>query len=151
MTKIRYKTNSAVFALIFNDEKTKILLQKRINTNIKDGFFDVGTAGHVEKNESMKDAMSRELKEELGIDVNKEDLKFSSMMHKKYKDTSEVYYNGYFVVDNYKGIPHIVESEKNAELLWFSIKELPENLIEDRKVAINNYLNGISYCEDGWE
>ncbi|USS88961.1 NUDIX domain-containing protein [Fructilactobacillus cliffordii] len=151
MTKVRYKTNSAVFALIFDDSRTKILLQKRINTNIKDGYFDVGTSGHVEKNESMSQAMIRELKEELGINVEKKNLKFSSMMHKKYNDTAEPYYNGYFIVEKYEGTPHIVEPEKDAELLWAPIKDLPQNLIEDRKIAINNYLNGISYCEDGWD
>lgn len=146
----RYKTTAAVFALIFNKDHDKILLQKRIHTGINDGLYDVGTAGHVEENESMSQAMARELKEEIGLVVNPKILKFAFMMHKYYPETDTPYFNGYFVVDDYTGEPEILEPNKNAELIWVSIKKLPENLIEDRKIAINNYLNHAPYIEDGW-
>lgn len=146
----RYKTTAAVFALIFNATHDKILLQKRVNTGTKDGFYDVGTAGHVEEGESMSQAMARELKEEIGLIVDAQNLVFSSMMHKRYKDTNVPYFNGYFIVDNYEGTPKILEPEKNAELIWVSLDNLPGDLIEDRKIAIDNYLNNVPYIEDGW-
>ncbi|WP_407124295.1 NUDIX domain-containing protein [Weissella paramesenteroides] len=94
--------------------------------------------------------MSRELKEEIGLTVNPKNLKFAFMMHKYYQETDTPYFNGYFVVDDYTGEPEILEPNKNAELIWVPIKKLPENLIEDRKIAINNYLNHVPYIEDGW-
>jgi len=147
----RYKTTAAVFALIFNETHDKILLQKRVNTGTKDGFYDVGASGHLDEGESMSEAMSRELKEELGLTVDAKSLVFSSMMHKRYSDTNVPYFNGYFVVENYIGTPKILEPGKNSELIWVPINELPEDLIEDRKLAIHNYLKDISYVEDGWE
>lgn len=147
----RYKTTAAVFALIFNATHDKILLQKRVNTGTKDGYYDVGAAGHVDEGESMKVAMARELKEELGLTVDADSLEFALMMHKRYRDTNVPYFNGYFIVENYLGTPKIVEPEKNAELIWADINDLPDNLIADRKLAIRNYLQGIAYVEDGWK
>lgn len=146
----RYKTTAAVFALIMNKTHDRILLQKRVHTGTKDGFYDLGTAGHVEDGESMREALSRELKEELGLAVKPESLAFSSITHKRYQDTNTPYFNGYFIVDNYRGEPKILEPHKNAALIWASLDNLPENLIVDRKVAIKNYLEHISYVEDGW-
>ena len=40
---------------------------------------------------------------------------------------------------------------KNEELKWFYINDLPNNLINDRIQAINNYQNKIKYSEYGWE
>ncbi|WP_429971069.1 NUDIX hydrolase [Fructilactobacillus sp. Tb1] len=150
MKKKRFKTNSAVFAIILDEKQKHILLQKRSNTGCKDGFYDLGTAGHVDGDESMKQALQRELVEEIGINVELDDLIPSSFMHVKYGE-GDFYYNGYFMVKKYTGTPTIVEPDKNAELKWFPIHELPENIIPDRKVGIDNYLNDVHYSEIGWE
>ncbi|CAH0418009.1 hypothetical protein [Periweissella ghanensis] len=85
----------------------------------------------------MKAAMAWELKEELGLTIDANSLGFALMMHKRYSDTNVPYFNGYFTVENYLGTPKIVEPEKNAELIWVDVNELPDNLI--------------SYVEDGWK
>jgi len=55
----------------------KILLQKRsYSKEIFPGKFDVACAGHVKSGESYEDAAVRELEEELGIKVKKEELLF---------------------------------------------------------------------------
>ena len=105
--------------------------------------------GHVENMESMKMAMQREAKEEICINIDIKDLEFVSLIHKiNGKDT--IYYNGSFKTTKWKGEPIIGEPNKNEEIKWFDIHHLPENLIDDRKEAICNYLNNIAYSEFGW-
>lgn len=144
--KERFMVPSAVFALIIKDGQ--ILLQKRQNTGYKDGYYDVGASGHVEADESMEMALVREVREELGIEVST--LEFVTMCHKYDQDSKRTYYNGYFLVKCYEGEIMINEPEKCSELIWVDLDDLPELLIDDRKEAINNYLNKIAYSEYGW-
>ena len=66
--KERFKSLSAVMLLLTrkNENEEEILFQKRKNTGYCDGFYDLSASGHVDANESMKHAMCREAKEELG-------------------------------------------------------------------------------------
>ena len=146
----KFKTLSAVMLMLLRDGENgeEILLQKRKNTGYCDGFYDFGASGHVEDNESMKVAMCREAKEELGIEILPEDLEEVCIIHKK---SNHIYYNGYFKTKKWSGNPVINEPEKNDEIIWVSINSLPENTIDDRKRAIENYINNIHYSEMGWE
>lgn len=65
-----------VHTWIYNDAKN-ILLQKRSET-LKNhpGCWDISSAGHVHSLETKEEAAVRELKEELGLIVNPNDLQF---------------------------------------------------------------------------
>lgn len=86
--KKRHTLRCAVFLILTKMEKnTKyILLQKRYHAEILSGKYDVSCSGHLEKNESVKEAMIREAKEEINIDLKKEDLHYSSTMHAQFED-----------------------------------------------------------------
>ncbi len=147
----RFRVPCAVMLMLMRETKTceEILLQKRQNTGFADGFYDFSASGHVEDNESMKVAMCREAKEELNIDINQEDLEFICLIHKNI--SRGIYVNVYFKAIKWSGTPIINEPNKNAEIKWFNIKDLPENLINDRIEAIHNYKSNIKYCEYGWK
>ena len=146
----RFRAYSAIVLMLSRQGKNgeEILLQKRKDTGYRDGFYDFGAGGHVEDQESMKDAVVREAKEELNIEIKKSDNEFICIIH---KNVDDIYYNGYFKVTKWKGEPIINEPEKNEELKWISINNLPDNIIEDRKQAIENYKNNIKYSEFGWD
>lgn len=148
--KERFKSLSAVMLLLTrkNENEEEILFQKRKNTGYCDGFYDLSASGHVDANESMKHAMCREAKEELGIEINEDDLEFVCLIHKNSEGC--IYYNGYFKAMKWTGNPTINEPEKNEELKWINIKELPDNIVNDRFIAIENYKNNIKYSEYGW-
>ena len=150
--KERYKTLSAVMLMLIreNNGTEEILLQKRKNTGYMDGHWDCSASGHVENMESMKMAMQREAKEELCIDIDVHDLEFVSLIH-KINGVDTIYYNGYFKAKKWKGEPKIGEPNKNEEIRWFDIHNLPDNLVDDRKDAIKNYIQKIPYSEFGWE
>lgn len=83
---------------LFLKKGNKILLMQRENTNFEDGMYEF-VGGHLEENESLKDCIIREAKEEIGIDVKKEDLKFLTVMYCK---THRNYVNFYFFVKDLK-------------------------------------------------
>ena len=59
---------SAVYLIIRND-RNEILLQRRQGTKLWPGFLAL-PAGHVDENENVYDALVREAKDELGIDIS---------------------------------------------------------------------------------
>ena len=146
----RFKTFSAVMLLLTREKgnNEEILFQKRKNTGYCDGFYDLSASGHVDANESMKHAMCREAKEELNIDIKEEDLEFVCMIHKN--SNGCIYYNGYFKAYKWIGEPIINEPQKNEELKWININDLPSNIVDDRVIAIQNYKSDIKYSEYGW-
>ena len=148
--KERFKNPSAVMLLLtrVQDGCEEILFQKRKNTWFCDGYYDLSASGHVDENESMKHAMCREAKEELGITIKEDDLEFTCLIHKN--SEGNIYYNGYFEANKWVGNPCINEPEKNEELKWININNLPSNIVNDRYLAIDNYKKWIKYSEFGW-
>ena len=148
--KERFKNPSAVILFLtrIKNGNEELLFQKRKNTGYCDGFYDLSASGHVDANESMKQAMCREANEELGIIIDENDLEFICLIHKKSEGC--IYYNGYFKANKWIGEPNINEPDKNEELKWININELPSNIVDDRLMAIDNYKKGIKYSEYGW-
>jgi len=151
--KERFLTRSAVILLLIRntEEGEEILLQRRENTGYMDGYYDLSASGHVEKDESMTKSLIREAKEEIGIDIEEENIEFVTMMHTNNYATEQVYYNGFFKVTKYNGEIKINEPTKCGELKWFNLKELPPNILQDRIQAIQNYINNVKYSEFGWK
>lgn len=146
LPKERFKTPSAVILMLIRNKngREQILLQKRKNTGYMDGYYDFGASGHVEDKETMKMALIREAKEEIGIKIDERDVEFVTMIHDIHKN---IYFNGYFKVIKWEGDPRINELDKIEEIKWFDIDNLPNNLIENRRKAIKNYKDKIFYSE----
>lgn len=142
----RYQTKAAVFLILtrIENENIEVLLQERCNTGYMDGKYDTACSGHIERGESLLTATVREAKEELGINVNEEDLSLVAVIH-PYK---EDYINIFFTTKKYSGTPKIMEANKCSNLQWFNISNLPENIIVRVKNVIENMHKGI-ICDDG--
>ncbi len=130
--------------LIQNDQ---ILLMKRKNTGYEDGKYG-SIGGHLEKNEDFQSSLLREVKEEININLKKEDLKFICMIHKK--GITDNYVNIFFTCSEYSGNIKNNEINKCAELKWFKLNDLPPNIIEIEKKAIQNLHNTKPLIEYGW-
>lgn len=140
----RFCTPNAVGLIITrkNGNCTDILLQKRSNC------WNLAVGGHVERNESLKQAAIREAKEEIGIEICDKDIAFATCSYTKFEKIPYNFF--YFTVKHFEGIPSIKEPGKCQELKWFCINDLPESIIGDVKITIDNYLSGNSFVELGW-
>lgn len=143
----RFMTPNAIGVIITRENDngaTEILLQKR-----KNNMWDLAVGGHVEKNESLTDAVIREAKEELGIEVLKQDVSFSTCSYTKFEERPYNFY--YFKVSKFSKIPTIKEPEKCLDLRWFEFENLPQNLILDVRIILNNHTKGVKFVELGWD
>lgn len=75
------------------------------------------TAGHIDEGELAYEAAIREAREELGIEVNVDDLVDPFVVNRKNKSLPS-YFDVYFGVKKYKGEIKINEPEKYFELVW---------------------------------
>lgn len=124
----------------------KILLLRRFNTGYEDGKYSV-PAGHIEENESARQTMARETKEETGIEINIEELGVIHVMH---RNENEKRIDFFFTAKKWQGEPQILEPNKCDDLSWFELDNLPRNIVPYIKQAINCFLNNILYSEYGW-
>ncbi len=113
-----------------------------------DGKYSL-IAGHLDGNETVFDTMIREAFEEAGIKVAKEDLKPVKVLHRKSND--QEYMDFFFLAEKWQGEPTIKESDKCDDMSWFPIDSLPENTLPYVKNVIENYKDGISFIESGWD
>ena len=81
--------------------------------------------GHLESNEDLFDAMIREAKEELGIEIEKEDMQIIHIYHHYEKDLLKFV----FKVKKFKNKIQNLEPEKCKELKWIEIENLPDNTL----------------------
>jgi ADP-ribose pyrophosphatase YjhB (NUDIX family) len=124
----------------------KILLIRRFQTGYMDGHYSV-PAGHLDGNESVRLAAVREAREEIGVLIDPEDIRFAGVFHRSEGDERVDFF---MQVKSWNGEPVNAEPEKCDELRWAGIDELPENTIPYIRQAIENYRSGILFEELGW-
>ena len=122
---------SAVHMILVNEGR--ILLQKRKGSKLWPGYYAL-PAGHIDEGETQYDALVREAKEELDIEIDTKDITESYVVLRRnyFKIDGKVlepYIDYYFEVKKYTGTPRIVEEEKCDELIWADINNLPEPFI----------------------
>ncbi|MEI8338241.1 MAG: NUDIX domain-containing protein [bacterium] len=143
--KEKFKLIASVYLLFRNGYK--ILLLRRANTGYEDGNYSL-VAGHVDGNEPMTLAAVREAKEESGVNIDPKDLVLKVVMHRFCGDHERMDF--FFEPKKWSGEIKNMEPNKCADLTWFALNNLPENIIPYIKEALECYKKGISYSEFGW-
>ena len=134
----------AVHLILMREDQ--ILLLRRYNTGYHDGEYSV-PAGHLDGNETVRDAAAREANEEIGIRIEVSDIIFSSVMH-RVEDDERV---DFFVhIQKWDGEPFNAEPNKCDDLRWVNVNQMPDNLNPYVERAIQNHLNGVTFDEFGW-
>lgn len=124
---------------IFVVNQNKILLGKRKNCY---GAGDWGLpGGHLEYNEKLIEAASRELKEEVGI--NDPDLKLFCIVDDI--GESDHYVHATFLLENFEGDIHLCEPEKCEEWRFFEKNKLPANIFSPHIKILEAFLTNKQY------
>lgn len=110
-----------IVTIFFQNSNNEILIQKR--SKEKNGKYGI-TSGHVEKNEEAKCGAIREIKEELGIDIEEKDLK---LFYKAKINENE--YSLYKVKKDIEINNLILQKEEVESVKWCNQQEV-ENLIK---------------------
>lgn len=117
------------------NENNEVLLQQR-NKEPEKGFWSI-PGGKVEMFEKMEDAVIREIKEEIDVEIEIIDLlgicnHIVNSEHVHWMSPS-------FLCKIKQGIPKIMEPTKHLDLKWFKIDNLPKNITVTTKIALENY------------
>lgn len=144
MFQDRFKITPASYLILTRDNE--ILLSRRCNTKYFDGCYGF-PSGHLEGEETFKQAMIRESKEEIDADLSPADLELIHVMNRKMPDNERV--DLFFAVRNFSGEIRNREPEKCDDLKWFGFDSLPPKIVPSVRRAIDCFRKGIIYSE--WE
>ena len=128
------------------DEKQNILLQKRsANKKLWPNMWDVTVGGHVDSGEFGRQALIREAKEELGIDINDNDIKYlvGSTSINEQGDIINKHYNECYLITKNIDISDItIQKEEVSEIRYFSKDEILKR--------VNNNYDGLTNKTGAW-
>lgn len=143
-----FKVTPASYVIFEKDDQ--ILLLKRASTGYYDGNYSL-PAGHFDGGETAKDVAVREVKEELGLDINPVDLKLVHVSHRKSPTPIDhERMDLFFKISKWHGEPVNAEPDKHEEIKWFPANELPENMVPEVKQAISKVSSGQNYGDFGF-
>lgn len=155
MAEERFKITPASYLFLIND-KNELLLGLRQNTGYRDGQHEV-PAGHIEEGESFISCIVREAKEEANVEVKTEDLRLAHILHRLESDEEEPEKNArqrldvFYIARKWAGEINNNEPDKCAHWCWFSLDNLPDNIFPYVKFALEQYQQGITFSEIGFE
>lgn len=126
-------------ALIFN-KKGEILLQKRGGESKNEVGIWSKPGGAVDFGETAKKALKREVLEETGLKIEIWGLlpHTDHIIEKDKQHWVALNYLSNSVVDNFEN----KEPQKCSKMQWFNLSDLPKNLTQTTKEAVENYSKG---------
>ncbi len=152
MAKKYFKFVSAVYLFLIRDDH--ILLLRRANTGYEDGKYSL-PAGHIEGKERATRAMIREAEEEIGIEVDEQQLHMVHVMHRISPGTHpsgcDERIEFFFEATAWSGEPRNMEVNKCDDVRFFPINQLPHNIIPYIAAAIEAYKKKSLFSEFGWK
>lgn len=107
-------------------------------------------SGKLDQGEPLSQGAARELREETGVEVDPDHLRLVHVVHHRQSATVERI-GLFFEATEWQGEPVNREPEKCLDLRWWSVHELPEDIIEYPAAGLRGYLDGAqALTEHGW-
>lgn len=143
---VKKRAGASVNTYLVLKQGNEILLHLRKNTGYCDGMWSL-VAGHVEDGEPATTAIIRETYEEIGITLSPEQINVVHVMHRQ---TNRLNVDIFFECTSWEGTIKNCEPEKCERLEFFSLENLPNNIVDYNIIAIKAILDGKFYSELGW-
>lgn len=125
-----------VGAMIFNDRGELLMLKRGPNAKNERGCWQI-PGGAVDFGETRAQAIVREVKEELAIDIMV-DHELHAGDH-LIPNEGQHWVNTVFVVHIKSGTPRIIEPEKHEAMGWFPLDKLPSPAALTTKTTLRAY------------
>lgn len=152
MPTTRFMLIATVHLLLTRGDQ--VLLLRRFNTGYEDGRYSV-PAGHLDGNEPVRQAMRREALEEIGLDLDPDDLEVIHVVHRFTPANGNAPVDErvdfFLTPSRWSGKPRNLEPDKCDELRWVEMQSLPDATIPYIRHAIAQVLAGSAFSEFGWE
>jgi 8-oxo-dGTP pyrophosphatase MutT (NUDIX family) len=104
-------------------------------------------AGHVEAYEDNKTAVLRELKEEIGVIANKEDVTYLYTVVKERESNSHITYGYYMFLDRDEK-DFIIQEEELSEVKWIDFKKFKNMVISNNpSITFSNNKDNMDMIE----
>ena len=117
-----------IVVFVINDMK-QVLFQKRsANLRYMPNRWAL-CAGHVRASESLEDAAIREAKEEMGINILKEELKSFGEVENNIGESDSHLTYFFYVKTNKKENEFVLQPKEVSEVKWFDIDEIIDMII----------------------
>jgi len=118
----------------------RILLGRRANTGYGDGAYEP-PSGRLAERETIVEAAARVARAKAGIDLGAARVSVAHVMH----DVSGAGRIAFFlVVDGWDGAPSPAAASY-TDLDWFSLRDLPADMIDRARVAVRNCAAGTRF------
>lgn len=118
-----------------------VLLQKRSATKKSNpSRWGSSCAGHVDVSESLEEAALRELKEELGIDIDVSGLHILLLKQLIKRDKNSNIRTWYYVKTELDLMDFTIQKEELDEIRWFSIEEVISGIGDSNFTFTKDYL-----------
>jgi len=109
-----------VGALIFNDKQEMLLTLRGQKAKNERGTWEI-PGGAVEFGETLQEGLKREIWEELGIEIQPQEM--LQVCDHLLPDEGQHWVSPTFICKITSGVPKILEPEKCAQIGWFSLEE----------------------------
>jgi isopentenyl-diphosphate Delta-isomerase len=136
--------HSTVFVWIINPRKEILLQLRSPKMQLNPGVWDASVAGHIAANEDPKSAGAREVKEEIGLEVNESELEFIDKYLFEYQVNKTHKHRELLIIYllradfNTKDLK--IQNEELADIKWVRANEL-EKILNDptRRQELSNH------------
>ena len=129
--------HGSIHILIVNKDKTKTLLQKRCaQKKLYPNIWDIAVGGHISAGETPFNSATRELQEELGLDINDYDIVEADRIKEQLTNNgiiSNEFVSIYIIYGDVDISKIKLQEEEVSEAKWVSKQELNE-LIKKREI-----------------
>jgi 8-oxo-dGTP diphosphatase len=140
------KPRIASYAVFRKDGKIAFVLRQ--NTAWMNGYYGL-PSGKVDQGESFSQAVIREAKEEVGVDLLPENLTCSLIGNRN--DPDSLWVDAIFTINKWDGELINAEPQIHSELAWLDPQNLPDNIVPSVRHYIDCLEKRIGYTEYGWD
>jgi len=137
-----------LFVLAFLHIGDTVLLIHRTGTNFGNGLYGL-VGGKVEQGETALQAIRREIREEVAIDLPESAFQLVHTLHRKGTETEFISLTFSASLENQEA-PRNNEPEKHDDVRFFKVDQLPATIIPAHRQIIEHILQNSIYSQHGW-
>ena len=128
--------------IIIENNKGQVLVMKREGSHAP--FWSI-PGGKLELGETFEEGATRELKEELDIDIDDPKVIAVTNNLKTYEAEGAHFISIIFSVKAFRGEPKIMEPDKCTEIRWVDPNKLPQPHFDASELGVRCYIEGVPY------